>query len=559
MTARQVRIDPAFAARAPWLRRTFGDALAWAADVHRGRDALIHGATRLTFDALERDVHAFARGLVALGVAPGEHVALWMSDSTDWMIARWAVPLVGAVLIPINTRFREDDLRFVLANCDAATLVMEEAAPGGTSYLDLLRRIVPDADAQPVDRWRSDALPSLRRVVARGSALPESIRPFADVSSGTVDDETWARRLAAVSSDDVAQILYTSGTTSFPKGAMLRHGALLQNNAATVERMHLTTADRYLSSVPLFSATGTSYTLSMLLAGAAIVIADRFDPATFCALVERERISVAFFVDTIVKDLVGFSERGRYDLSSLRTGTGAPLSRDAFVAATTVLGVPELIGVFGMSETSNAVTRGDCGDSLERRMTTNGRPVPGVEVRIVDVASEVPLPVGRIGEIRVRGFNVMCGYYRQPDEDAKAFDADGWLKTGDLGELDDDGHLAYRGRVKEMIKPGGFNVATLEIETFLKTHPSVREAVVVGVPDARLGEVAYAYVQRHDGVALAPDDVIAYCRARIASYKVPRHVEFVDVWPLTGTEKIRKLALRDAARAKVAADRRVIA
>src|SRR5690606_34876588 len=205
----------------------------------------------------------------------------------------------------------------------------------------------------------------------------------------------------------------------------------------------------------------------------------------------------------------------------------------------------ELVSAYGMSETSNAVVRTRCSDPLEKRAGTNGRPVDGVQIRIVDVETNETLGVGQIGEICISGYVLMNGYYKQPGEDAKVFDADGWLHSGDLGELDDDGFLIYRGRVKEMIKPGGFNVATQDIEQFLKTFDGVRQAVVVGVPDTRLGEVGYAYIECQEGVSLSAEALQSYCRQHIASYKVPRYVEFVSEWPLTGSQKIRKLELKD--------------
>ena len=539
-----------------WRETTLGDALVWAARTHADREALVCGAERLTFAQIATRVAAFARGLIELGVAPGDKVALWMSDRIEWMVARWAVPMIGAVLVPVNTRFREADLAYVLAQSDASTLIVEDAARG-VDYFAILSKIEPDWERQPVGGWRSERLPMLRRVIARTAGpVPPGASSFASIEAvGAarlecgMPDSTLRARMAGVRPDSVAQILYTSGTTSFPKGAQVCHGPLLQNNFCTVGRMQLSAADRYLSCVPLFSATGTGYTLSMLMAGAAIVIVDRFDARLFCETVERERITMSFFVDTIVEDLKGFEGRHRYDLSTLRTGTGAPLSRASFLWAMRELGVPGLIGVYGMSETSNAVCRGACSDALSKRSATNGRPVDGVSIRIADVETNATLPSGRIGEICIAGYVLMKGYYKQPEEDRKAFDAEGWLHSGDLGELDEDGYLIYRGRVKEMIKPGGFNVATQEIEVFLKTYPGVREAVVVGVPDRRLGEVGYAYVELHDGARVEAEALQAHCRASIASYKVPRYVEFVEEWPLTGSQKIRKLELKERAAA----------
>jgi len=540
----------------PWLQCTFSDAIAFAAEEHGAREAVVCGDERLTFRDLAARVDAFARGLIARGVAPGEKVALWMSDRVEWLVARWAIPSIGAVLVPVNTRFRQDDVRYVLEQSDASVLVVEEGSRG-TRYWDILQQIDPAAHGDAGGAWRSGVLPKLERVIglATGHDVPLGMISFGDVErtgAAARDDGVLAARKAQVRPDDVAQILYTSGTTSFPKGAQLVHGALLANNFQTTRRMHLTPADRYLSCVPLFSATGTSYTLSMLLAGAAMVIVDRFDARQFCETVARERITVTFMVDTIVEDLKAFGRWRDYDLSTLRTGTGAPLSRASFRFATEELGIPELIGVFGMSETSNAVARCDCGDPLEKRMNTNGRPVDGVRIRIADVDTNATLPPGKVGEICVAGYVVMKGYYKRPDEDRRTFDTDGWLHTGDLGELDEDGYLVYRGRVKEMIKPGGFNVATQEIELFLKTFPGVREAVVVGVGDARLGEVGYAYIEPLDGACVDGEALQRYCREHIASYKVPRYVEVVREWPMTGSQKIRKLELKERAAKRLA-------
>ncbi|WP_167387413.1 AMP-binding protein [Paraburkholderia susongensis] len=544
-----------------WTRETFASALTWIVNEHGEREAVVHGETRLSFTQLAERIRAFARGLMSLGVAPGENVALWMSDSAEWLIARWAVPLIGAVLVPVNTRFRDSDVAYVLEQSDATTLIVQEyggPAGRGVRYFDILAQLDPEWTLQRRDAWQCERMPALRRVVGLPAdrALPTSMENFHAIEAHgrhCLDDGALERRFAQVKPDDVAQILYTSGTTSFPKGAMVRHGALLSNNHYAAQCLRLTSRDRYLSCVPLFTATGTFYTLAMAVSGAAMVIADQFSPKLFCEFVERERITVSFFVDTIVQDLKAFAAIGQYDLSSLRTGTGAPLPTASFEWVSRTLGVPELVSAYGMSETSNAVVRTRWDDTYEKRSRTNGRPVRDVRVRIADIETGADLPAGAIGQICIAGYVVMKGYYRMPDEDRKAIDAGGWLLTGDLGEIDSDGYLTYRGRVKEMIKPGGFNVATQEIEVFLKTYPGVRQAVVVGVPDARLGEVGYAYIERQEGADISPLALQQYCREHIASYKVPRYVEFIDTWPLTGSQKIRKLELRDRATRNLAA------
>ena len=537
----------------PWLDHTFGQALEWAAYTYADAEAVVDGVQRLSFAQMAIRVRAFGRGLMDLGVGPGDRVALWMDDRVEWLVARWAVPAIGAVLVPVNTRFRDQDVAYVLGQSECSTMIVQQGSRG-VSYFELLGKVEPQWRDQAAGAWQSQVLPSLRRVIGLGQELPGSMVSFEEVECAggeKAQDGELARRMAQVGPQDVAQILYTSGTTSFPKGAMVCHGPLLQNNWFATTCLELVPSDRYLSCVPLFTATGTFYTLAMWLSGAAMVIAERFESRLFCELVQKERITVSFFVDTIVQDLKGFAERARYDLSSLRTGTGAPLSQASFLFASHDLGVPELIGVYGMSETSNAVTRGFCDDPFEKRSRTNGRPVDGVEIRIADVKTNETLPAGTVGEVCIRGYVIMKGYYKMPEETSKTFDEQGWLHSGDLGELDQEGYLVYRGRVKEMIKPGGFNVATQEIELFLKTYPGVKQAVVVGVPDVRMGEIGYAYIELQPGHQVDAVQLQAYCREHIAGYKVPRYVEFITEWPMTGSQKIRKLELKARAGAKL--------
>jgi fatty-acyl-CoA synthase len=537
-----------------WREQTFADAIEWAAVTHSVREALVHGAARLNYAQMAERVRGFARGLVALGVRPGDHVCLWMPDCIDWVIARWAVPYMGAVLVPINTRFRDNDVGYILRQSDSKFLIVDEGA-AGVSYLDILGRIAPGFREQKQGEWKLPELAQMRGAIGRGGDVPASMWRFEDIEALGRQSPDSQRKLdefrAGVKPDDVAQILYTSGTTSFPKGAMVRHGALLSNNRNTIERFDMRPCDRYLAAVPLFSATGTSYTLSTLICGCAMVLADRFDPENFCKLVEKEKITFTFFVDAIVHDLREYKGLRSHNLSTLRTGTGGPLSSESFRFIVEVLGARGFTNVYGMSETSNSISRSFWHEPLELKLRTNGKPMPGVGVHIVDVDSGEELPVGRVGEMRISGYTVMKGYYNRPEENAKAFDDKGRLCTGDLGELTADGYVVFRGRVKEMIKPGGFNVATQEIEEFLLTCPGVKQAVVVGVPDPRLGEVAYAYVQRKDGETPNGEAIIARCKQHIAGYKVPRFVEMVEDFPFTSTGKIKKLELKEMAKRKI--------
>lgn len=531
-----------------WRDRTFPEALAWAADRFGDRTAVATRDGRLSYRELLLRVESFALGLEEIGVRRGDQVALWMTDSLDWAVARWAIPSMGAVLVPVNTRLRGEELRYILDQSDSSTLIMD-GRYGEHDYLATLAELVPDHADQPCGAWQTAGLPKLRRVVAaRIDPLPRAMSGFGAVEAAGLarrgDGSAFARLIDDVEPRDVAQLLYTSGTTSLPKGAMVCHGPLLENNFNSAERTGMTADDAYLLTVPSFSASGVAAYCQCLTHGAKLVLMDRFSAAGLCELVERERVTTAFFADPIVYDLRHFHERRRYGLSSLRTGSGAPLSDAAADFLIEEFGVRELTLIYGMSETSNVIARGCSSDPLEVRRRSNGRPQPDVEVSIVDPETDALLGPGEVGEIRVSGYTVMRGYYEKPDETAAAFDAVGRMRTGDLGMLNRHGELVFVGRVKEMLKVGGFNVAPAEIEAFLEGCAGVARAAVVGVPDPRLVEVPFAFIEHAGDAPPPPAEIFARCRAGMAGYKVPRFLAFEGDWPMTGTQKVQKSKLR---------------
>tara|TARA_R110000787_G_scaffold131798_12_gene243932 strand:+ start:35231 stop:36889 length:1659 start_codon:yes stop_codon:yes gene_type:complete len=534
-----------------WRDHTFSQALDWGRSTHGSRLAIVAGTHRLTFAELAERAESLARGLIESGVRHGDCVALWSSDCLEWLLARWAVPAIGAILVPMNTRFRDEEIRYILGQSDARALIMSKGIPS-VNYYDILSRIDPSVPAYVQGDWSSDIFPALKLVIGIGHNMPASVKPFADVETQGRDllagDNVYQSFADKCAPTDVAQLMYTSGTTSFPKGAMVCHGPLLQNNFNTIARMRLDHNDRYLASVPLFSATGTSFTLSPFLAGASIVLMEEgFNAERFCQLVEAEKVTMSFYVEPIVRDLKNFPDLSEYDLSTLRTGTGAPLRAESFRWLTEDLGAEHLTNVYGLSETSNAVCRSFWSDPLEDRIACCGRPMLDVKIRIADPETDDDLGCGSMGEIQVNAYTVSPGYYKMPEETAASRSADGWLKTGDLGVLREDGQLLFKGRIKEMIKPGGFNVATLEVEDFIKRMPGIKEVALVGVPDERMGEIGYVYIETEEQANVTSEDVIAYCKSQIAGYKVPRYVSFIKDWPTTGSGKIRKLDLRDRA------------
>lgn len=540
-----------------WRDMTFPLALAWAARHHGDRTAVATNVGSLTYADLSEQVEAFALGLDQIGIRRGDQVALWMTDSLEWMIARWAVPSLGAVLVPVNTRLKGDELRYILNQSDASTLIMD-AVHGGHDYLATLSEIAPDHAGQNPGDWQTARLPGLKRaVVARASGDCSSMYSFDTILGAGADlrgDGAAYRALTdAVAPDDVAQLLYTSGTTSLPKGAMVRHGSLLENNFHSAARTAMTPDDAYLLTVPSFSASGVAACCQCLTHGAKLVLMDRFSAEGFCELVESERVTTAFFADPIVYDLRNSYGCSAYDLSSLRTGSGAPLSDSSVQYLVDELGVAELTLIYGMSETSNVISRGCSADSRDVRLRSNGPPQPDVEITIVDPETEYVLGTDEVGEIRISGYTVMPGYYDKPAETAATFDKTGRLKSGDLGMINAHGELVYVGRVKEMLKVGGFNIAPAEIEAFLESCPDVSRAAVVGVPDDRLVEVPFAFLDAAERSDLAAARIHALCRTGMASYKVPRFIAFDRDWPLTGTQKVQKSRLRERAMALIEA------
>jgi fatty-acyl-CoA synthase len=427
-----------------------------------------------------------------------------------------------------------------------------DACHSGHDYLATLSHIVPDYAVQNPGDWRTAGLPKLKRsIIARDGGERGAMYSFdAILAHGAArrgDGAPFRNLSAAVAPGDVAQLLYTSGTTSLPKGAMVRHGPLLENNYHSASRTAMTPNDAYLLTVPSFSASGVAACCQCLTHGAKLVLMDRFSAEGFCHLVQRERVTTAFFADPIVYDLRNFPKLASFDLSSLRTGSGAPLSDVSVQYLVDDLGVRELTLIYGMSETSNVISRGRSADPREVRLRSNGPPQPDVEITIVDPETEAVLDPGEVGEIRISGYTVMPGYYNKPAETSATFDKAGRLKSGDLGMINAHGELVYVGRVKEMLKVGGFNIAPAEIEAFLETCPGVSRAAVVGVPDARLVEVPFAFIDISDRADADALRIHALCRAGMASYKVPRFIVFDGDWPLTGTQKVQKSKLLERA------------
>ncbi len=508
------------------------------------REAVGFRDRRSTFAEVSANVDRIACGLIAVGVEPGAKVALWMLNRPEWIEIAFAVMKIGAVLVPINTRLRTDDVAYILDQSGSTTLVLAERS-GPVDYLGMVREL------QPVGAPRAGSrLPKLERVVLLGDEPRPGTVPWSTLvgRASAVDGGRLAARAAEVDAEDLAFLMYTSGTTGFPKGVMHDH-RLVRNVTDRAFRLAVTAEDVIMMYLPLFHLFGFSEgMLTSMVTGARQVLTEAFDGAESLELIARERATVVHGFDTHFKELCEAHARRPRDVSSVRTGIlAAGMSSSTAIARQARKLFGPLVSGYGMSEFGVGVAIGALDSTEEQSCEASGYPAPGYEIRVVDPESGRERPPGTPGEILVRGYSLMRGYYDKPDATAAAIDADGWMHTGDMGVFRADGHLRFMGRYKDMLKIGGENVDPMEVEAYLMSHPAVDVAAVVSYPDARLGEVGVAFVRCLPGRAMTAEELLAHCRGRIASFKIPRHVLFVDDFPMTSSGKIQKVKLREEA------------
>jgi fatty-acyl-CoA synthase len=516
--------------------RTLPDLLDEMAARYPDREAVVGVGGRLTYAQWRARARDLAKGLLRLGVRRGDAVALLMPNRTEWLIVDFAVALLGATLVPISTWSRPRELEYVLNHCDATTLMTVDRFLG-QDYLAALAALGPG----------SDRLPKLRRVVALGGEPHAGVTRFQDLSDrgATVSDAELDACQRAVTPQDIPYILYTSGTTSTPKGVQLQNFGLIENMYNIGERQHLGPDDRLWMGISLFWGFGCENALlAVMTHGGCVVLQEQFDAGEALALIERERCSVYYGTPNIAIALTEHPDRARRDLSSLRTGAaiGPPQAMQMIVD----LGAAEICNVYGLTECYGNCTVTDARDPVDVRLHTVGRPLPGMDVRVVDPETRRELGPGEVGEVVIRGY-MTPGYYKDPEKNAAAFDADGFFHSGDFGTFGDDGRLRFRGRIKEMVKTGGINVAPLEVEEVLLGHADVEQAYVVGIPDPRREEVLVAAVVLKDGHEVAAEALRAFCRERLAAFKVPQRFRFVkrSELPVTASGKVQKVALRE--------------
>ncbi len=554
-------------ATTPWVEgKTIGAALRATAERHPKNDAVVFTARgwRASYEAFDAQVDALARSLLSLGLKKGDHVAIWAGNCPEWVLLQFATARIGVVLVTVNPAYRSRELEYCIRQSDAKMLVMASNYKGN-DYVEILSELCPELSMaksytgetpvpqKPVPQRISEQFPELRWVVglwddADGGLLawPKLLERSGQVS---VSDLRNAER--ALSPDDAINIQYTSGTTGYPKGAMLTHRNLLLNAYYTGAAQRLTDADRMCIPVPLYHCFGCVLgTLVAAVHGAAMVFAHEFfDARRTLDAIERERCTVLYGVPTMfIAQLEEPTFAGR-DLKSLRTGimSGAPCPLPLMKRVVEEMHCSEVTIVYGQTEASPLITQTRCDDPIELRCGTVGRPLPGIEVRIVDPVGGEALPPGQPGELCARGHDVMLGYYNMPEQTARAIDAEGWLHTGDLAVELPNGCYRITGRLKDMIIRGGENIYPREVEEFLYTHPKIEEVQVVGVPDAKYGEQILAWIKLRAGQTATDDEIRDYCRQSLARFKVPHYIKFVDSFPMTVTGKIQKFKMREQA------------
>ena len=536
----------------PWVDGlTFAQVLRRTAAAHGGQDALVFPqlGVRLSYAQLLREVERAARALLALGVARGEHVGIWATNWPEWVVLQFAVAHVGAVLVNINPSYKAHELEYVLNQADIVTLFLTDQFKT-TDYFDILQSVCPELESCPCGELTAARCPRLRRVISiKAARRPGMLSWPAFLELGDeVPPEKLAERATQVQAQDVASIQYTSGTTGFPKGAMLTHRNLLMNAYYVGERLAYTSADRLCIPVPFYHCFGCVMgTLMCAIYGAAMVIpAEVYDALATLQALAAERCTGIYGVPTMFIAELNHPRFADFKLTHLRTGimAGSPCPIEVMRAVVDKMGARDMTIAYGLTEASPVITQTRTSDSVAHRVGTVGTVIPGLEVQIVKPGTLEAVEPGKAGELIVRGHAVMKGYYHKPKETAEAMTPDGWLHSGDLAMQTADGYYRITGRIKDMIIRGGENVYPREIEEFLYTHPHIADVQVVGLPDIKYGEELSAWIRLKPGATLTEADVKAFCRDQIAHYKVPRYVVFVDDYPTTVTGKIQKYKLR---------------
>lgn len=532
-----------------WFEKiTYGDLVNHAAARYGDKEFMVFAGQRWSFRQVKAEIDRTARGLMALGIQPGDKVSLWLVNGPEWVFVQFALAKIGAVLVPINTQFRTGDIDYVVRQSDTSTLIAVDRS-GPVNYLTMIQDLCPELATASRENLALEAFPELKRLVLLSPQQHPGTYRFQEIlEMGQQVSETALRqREQAVDPDATATIMYTSGTTGFPKGVMHCHN-IIRNIIDEASRVGIRQNDVIMMYLPLFHAFGIyEGPLMGFATGARMVLTAKFDPGEILHLIEQEQCTVTHGFDTHFHDLMQHPDFDTRDTSSIRTGllasgmySSIPIARKA----------QEKFGRFvsgwGMTEVGAGAALGFPHDPPEVNACLSGYALPGYDFKIIDPATGAQLPPNTPGEICCKTYMLMQGYYKKPEETANTIDQDGWLHSGDMGLMTEAGYLRFMGRYKEMLKVGGENMDPVELEAHLLTHPAVHQVKVVGVPDERLNEVAAACVLLNPGANVSVEELIKFCK-EIANFKRPRHVLFVKEYPMTASGKVQKFNLRKIA------------
>jgi fatty-acyl-CoA synthase len=538
-------------------KKTLGEMLDRLAAEYPDREALVHfdNKVRYTYSQLKERVDLLARGMMALGIESGEHVSVWCTNYPQWVEAQFALAKIGAALVTVNIHYRTLELEYLLDQSDSSTLIMMRGFRDA-NFVEMVNKICPELPSSKPGRLHSKRFPHLKRVIMLDEErYPGMLNWDSLYQLGEeVSQAELEARQSQVKPDDTVTLMYTSGTTGFPKGVMLSHMNIVANGTYIGDCMKLTGEDRVCIPVPFFHCFGSVLgMMATMTHSGTMVVLDYFHAKSVLEAVSQERCTALHGVPTMFIAELHHPDFEKYDLTSLRTGimAGSPCPIEVMRAVIEKMGMREITIAYGQTESSPVITQTRTDDPVEVRVSTVGRALPNVEVKIVDMETGEDLPAGVQGELCTRGFHVMKGYYKKSEETAQAIDEQGWLYTGDLAMMDEHGYFKITGRLKDMIIRGGENIYPREIEEFLYAHPKVLDAQVIGIPSEKYGEEVMAWVILKPGERATSEELIAYFRGRISHFKVPKFIKFIDEFPMTASGKIQKFKLQELAIAEL--------
>ncbi|PFA70775.1 AMP-binding protein [Bacillus sp. AFS015802] len=536
------------------LHTTVGDLLEEKARIQPDVEAVVYAdrGLRWSYHRFNQLCRQAAKGLMNLGINKGDHIAIWASNTPEWLVSQFATGKMGAVLVTVNTNYRTAELEYLLKQSDSQTIILMEGFRGA-SYIDMLYEICPELKSSEPGNLKSSKLPFLKNVIVLGENSYPGTYGWQDIMDRgkEMDEQELDKRLSSLSPLDVINMQYTSGTTGFPKGVMLTHSNIVNNGYNIAGCMRLGQEDRLCIPVPFFHCFGCVLgVLACVSVGATMVPLQEFDPREVLKTVQDEKCTALHGVPTMFISELNLPDFDQYDLSHLRTGimAGSNCPIEVMKGVMDKMGADEITIAYGQTESSPVITQTRTHDPIELKVETVGKSLPNVEVKIVEPGSDREVPHGVQGELCTRGYHVMKGYYKNEEATRLAIDEEGWLHTGDLAVMDEHGYCRITGRLKDMIIRGGENIYPREIEEFLYSHPKVLDVQVIGIPDEVYGEEVMAWIILKEGQTATSEEFREYCTGKISRHKIPRYIEFTDSYPMTASGKIQKFRLREQAK-----------